>query len=140
MIIETCPYDDCKGRLWVACAETTPAFERHDCETCARPIWTRHSRIDPWSMTEADFLEAYTVNDETRRIAPTEKTLQQERVDRAGLAVANKFRAESQAGLLGDANIAMSKALSVQPDSGSTAADGGDAGGRHDQRDEDPPA
>ena len=43
-------------------------FERHNCNECGRVIWTRHSRLDPWSMTEADFLSEYEVDDEAKTI------------------------------------------------------------------------
>lgn len=70
MIMGDCPYDGCIEPLFIPCAEQTPAFERHVCEGCRGVIWTRHSRIDPWSMTEDEFLSAYEVDDETRAVRP----------------------------------------------------------------------
>jgi hypothetical protein len=71
MIMGVCPYEDCDGPLWIPMAAKTPAFQRHECETCKQVIWTRHSRLDPWSMTEMDFLDRYEVNEETMEL--TEK-------------------------------------------------------------------
>lgn len=68
MIIGECPYDGCIGRIWIPICDNPPQFERHECEECERVIWTRHSRIDPWSTTEADFLNEYDVDRDTKRI------------------------------------------------------------------------
>lgn len=68
MIIGDCPYEDCPEPLWIPMADETPAFERRKCEGCHRVIWTYHSRLDPWSMTEADFLAKYDVNEDTKSI------------------------------------------------------------------------
>lgn len=69
MIIGECPYVDCVEPLWIPIADNTPAFERHECEGCERAIWTLHSRIDPWSMTEADFLTEYEVDQGTKSVS-----------------------------------------------------------------------
>lgn len=63
MILGSCPYDDCDGPLMIPICDNPPQFEKHECEECGRVIWTRHSRIDPWSMTEAEFLAAYDVDE-----------------------------------------------------------------------------
>jgi len=68
MIIGGCPYDDCNAPLLIPIAEVTPRLERHECEDCGRVIWTYHSRWEPWSMTEAEFLAEYIVDEETRTI------------------------------------------------------------------------
>ncbi|KKK47937.1 hypothetical protein LCGC14_3150140 [marine sediment metagenome] len=60
MIFGGCPYDGCDAPFGIPIQCTQ--FERHECETCGLVIWTKHSRINPWSMTEADFLEAYDVD------------------------------------------------------------------------------
>ncbi len=60
MIFGGCPYVGCDAPFSLPIQGTR--FERHECERCGRVIWTKHSRIDPWSMTEADFLEAYDVD------------------------------------------------------------------------------
>jgi hypothetical protein len=63
-----CPYEGCAGYVWLPIAENAPGYERHVCEECGGVIWTRHSRVDPWSMTEADFLAAYQVDEETHQV------------------------------------------------------------------------
>lgn len=70
MIFGTCPYEDCDGSLWLPAEPEGVKYERHECETCHRVIWTRYSRLDPWSMTEAEFLAAYEVDEATRTIQP----------------------------------------------------------------------
>lgn len=71
MILGTCPYEDCDHPLVLPISEPPGVrFERHECDGCDRVIWTRHSRIDPWSMTEADFLAAYEVDKATKSIKP----------------------------------------------------------------------
>lgn len=67
MIIGDCPYDDCDELLMIPIAA---GFERHACDGCGRIMWTRHSRLDPWSMTEAEFLANYDVDQETKRVTP----------------------------------------------------------------------
>lgn len=67
MILGSCPYDDCDGHLMIPIADgPLPRFERHDCEHCKRHIWTRHSRWDPWSQTETEFLIEWTVDPATK--------------------------------------------------------------------------
>lgn len=73
MISGECPYTDCNAPLLLPSPSKTedegiPQYQRHDCEQCHRPIWTKHSRLDPWSMTEAAFLEAYVIDDEKKEI------------------------------------------------------------------------
>ena len=65
MIIGSCPYADCDVAFMIPIAS---GYERWTCETCKRVIWTRHSRLDPWSMTEAEFLAAYNVDQATKQI------------------------------------------------------------------------
>jgi hypothetical protein len=67
MILGDCPYD-CGEPMLLPIAGYGDQFERHECEGCGRVIWTHHSRIDPWSMTEADFLAAYDVDAETGQV------------------------------------------------------------------------
>jgi len=69
MIIGTCPYEGCEGRVWEAIADLPlPKYQKHICEECKRVIWTKHSRIDPCSWTEENFLKEYRVNKKTRII------------------------------------------------------------------------
>lgn len=69
MIIGECPYDDCDGPLFIPIADECPSFEKHDCETCKRIIWTYHSHWDPHSYTEEGFYKVYKVNEEAKTIA-----------------------------------------------------------------------
>lgn len=62
MIIGECPYDDCSEPLWIPLAEQCPTYEKHICERCKRVIWTYHSRVNPHSYTEKDFLGEYEVS------------------------------------------------------------------------------
>lgn len=57
MIFGVCPYDDCAAPLSRGLVEhrPLPVMERHACEGCGRIVWTRHSRVDPASYTEAQF-------------------------------------------------------------------------------------
>ena len=64
-----CPYEDCKGYVWEDEGDKPlPLFTKHECETCHRIIWTYLSRIIPYSMTEADFLAKYEVDEATKSI------------------------------------------------------------------------
>jgi len=69
MIIGSCPYEECDAPLFMPIADSL-GFQRHACEQCGGVIWTLHSRIDPWSMTEAEFLVEYDVDDERKTITP----------------------------------------------------------------------
>ena len=71
MIMGACPYADCDEAFMIPIAERVPSFERWECDRCGRVIWTHHSRFDPWSLTEADFLAAYQIDEATKRITPT---------------------------------------------------------------------
>ena len=77
MITGSCPYDDCDGGLFLPSPDQTeeqgiPMWQRHECETCHRVIWTYHSRLDPHSYTEAGFLARYTVDEERNEIRKKE--------------------------------------------------------------------
>lgn len=69
MIIGECPYPDCDECFMLPIAS---GFEKWTCEQCHRVIWTRHSRLDPWSMTEADFHATYIVDDTTKQVTKRE--------------------------------------------------------------------
>lgn len=70
MITGTCPYKGCSGMVWTSTPEgmELPKYERHLCEECKRVIWTKHSRVDPCSWTERNFLKKYRVNKKTKMI------------------------------------------------------------------------
>jgi hypothetical protein len=70
MIIGLCPYRVCDAPMMIPIAERTPSYQRHECDTCGRPIWTYHSRMTPWSVTEAEFLTRYEVDEQTKQIRP----------------------------------------------------------------------
>ena len=65
MIIGSCPYADCDEPFMLPIAH---GYQRWACEKCQRVIWTRHSRLDPWSLTEAEFLAQYEVVEATKQI------------------------------------------------------------------------
>lgn len=68
MIIGSCPYEGCKGDVWVGMAEKTPAFSKDTCEECGNVRWHYHSRWEPLSYTEEGFLEEYSVDEDTKEI------------------------------------------------------------------------
>lgn len=68
MIIGKCPYDDCDEMLWILIADKLPCFEQHWCEKCGRVIWTYHSRIDPFSLTNDEFVHEYKIIENEKRI------------------------------------------------------------------------
>ncbi len=70
MIIGTCPYDGCDGRIWLPMADGAkcPCYQKHTCEDCKRVIWTKHSRINPCSWTGKDFKKEFKINKKTRQI------------------------------------------------------------------------
>jgi hypothetical protein len=68
MIIGSCPYEGCDGAIWLPVADPPPRIQKHDCEKCGRVIWTRHSRIDPWSMTDENFRREYVVDEATHSV------------------------------------------------------------------------
>ena len=68
-VIGECPYPDChESFLLFEEPAKMPTMQKHACEKCDRVIWTRHSRVDPWSMTETDFHDTYDVNEQTKSI------------------------------------------------------------------------
>lgn len=67
MIIGTCPYSDCDEPFLLPIADRV-GYQRWTCEHCQRVIWTRHSRVAPYSMTEEDFLATYDVDEATKAI------------------------------------------------------------------------
>lgn len=70
MIIGSCPYKGCDGRVWTSIPDDMPLpkYQRHKCEDCKRWMWTKHSRIDPCSWTERNFLKEYKVDKKMRQI------------------------------------------------------------------------
>lgn len=73
MISGSCPYPDCDGPLLLASPDQTeeqgiPMWQQHECGTCYRVIWTYHSRLDPKSYTEPNFLAEYIVDEGNKTI------------------------------------------------------------------------
>jgi hypothetical protein len=74
MVLGSCPYEGCDGALMLASPEKMPVYERHQCEDCGGWIWTLHSRIEPWSLPEDEFLKRYSVDGKTRVIVKRPST------------------------------------------------------------------
>ena len=70
MILGECPYDDCATSFMLEIPEhvALPAFAPWECDSCVRVIWTRYSRINPASWTEAGFHAEWDVDEATKRI------------------------------------------------------------------------
>lgn len=73
MIIGECPYDDCGESLMIPIYDSPPQWERHECEHCHGVIWTRYSRVDPYSLTEVDFLLKHHVDHTAKVIYDLDK-------------------------------------------------------------------
>lgn len=67
MIIGECPYEGCKGPVFLHLQEGRP-IQRHTCVDCKRHIWTLHSRFEPKSWTEEAFNLQFIVDEETKTI------------------------------------------------------------------------
>lgn len=78
MIVGGCPYCDASQHNSY---QGPGVFQRIECEECHKSYWLRHSNFDPEAYTEADFLERYEVNPETKVI--TDKALEREKKARA---------------------------------------------------------
>lgn len=59
-------YPCCKGDLCIAVPANAPGWVREECPHCKAPVWHYLSRLDPYSLTEADFLEKYEVDEATK--------------------------------------------------------------------------
>ena len=71
MISGGCPYTDCDGPIILPDPPEGPmwtAYYPSTCEHCGRRFWSYLSRWNPWSMTEAAFLNEYAVDDTERTI------------------------------------------------------------------------
>lgn len=67
-----CPYE-CGETLLLYLPVYLPVFAKIECENCKGVIWYKLSRLDPCAYTEADFREAFKVNEETKEIKPLSK-------------------------------------------------------------------
>lgn len=60
-------YPCCNGDLHISMPETA-GFSRENCPHCGSVVWHRLSRFEPSSWTEADFLEAYEVDEKSKKV------------------------------------------------------------------------
>ena len=67
MIFGECPYcnEPMFNSLWNG---QLPAFQRLIVSCCNKPVWLKHSRIDPVAYSEENFLKEYKVNKETHEV------------------------------------------------------------------------
>jgi len=69
MIIGSCPYNKCKGRIWLGCDDWhMPSLYKHECESCKQTIYTKITRVDPQSWTLENFLKLYQIDEETKTV------------------------------------------------------------------------
>ncbi len=77
-------YPCCDGDLTLGVPDETPVIQREICPHCGTLVWHKLSRLDPESWTDAQFLEIYDVDDETKavtlknpaaQISPTEREI-----------------------------------------------------------------
>lgn len=65
-------YPCCDGELTltIPAGARLPRYFREECPHCGTPVWHKLSRFEPMSWTEADFLEEFDVDTETKQITP----------------------------------------------------------------------
>ncbi len=64
-----CPYDGCDDyRMRILPERQLPLFSKEECPGCKRTIWVYYSRVDPKVYTEAEFNEAFDVDESTKKI------------------------------------------------------------------------
>ena len=74
MISGDCPYEGCNGSIWLATPDVAlPVWGKETCEECGRTFWEHYSRWNAYALTEDEFSQIYTVNEETKQI--TERPL-----------------------------------------------------------------
>jgi len=61
-------YPCCDGNLWIVEPEKTPAYLPEDCPHCGARVWHVLSKAFPKSYLEADFLNEYEVNEESKTV------------------------------------------------------------------------
>lgn len=62
-------YPCCGGTLTLEMPERS-GYAPHDCTHCGAKVWTRFSRVDPETWTDADFRRVFVVDDEKRTVKP----------------------------------------------------------------------
>ena len=66
MIFGECPY--CEEMMFNYMPEKSPAFQKTECEECGNTVWLLCSRIESYAYTVEDFLEKYSVDEETKEV------------------------------------------------------------------------
>lgn len=61
-------YPCCNGTLSLTMPDKSPAYLPETCPHCGQNVWHRLSRVQSTSWTEAEFLEQYDVDLESRTI------------------------------------------------------------------------
>ena len=64
MIVGECPYE-CGGGHCVPLSQPI-SFTKHECETCGKTFWIKHSRIEPEAYTDEDFNKDFYIDDNGR--------------------------------------------------------------------------
>lgn len=66
MIIGT--YPCCNGTMAIDIGEGKGQYAPHTCDHCGATVWTRFSRINPETWTDADFRQEFAVDDVKRTV------------------------------------------------------------------------
>lgn len=62
-------YPCCNGPLALSMGEKA-GYAPHKCPHCGAAVWTRFSRMDPETWTDADFRREFVVDDEALTVVP----------------------------------------------------------------------
>ena len=73
-------YPCCNGDLHISMPETS-GFSKEKCPHCGATVWHRMSRFDPATWTEAEFLERFEINEDTKSIVDKEARAEKEALD-----------------------------------------------------------
>lgn len=60
-------YPCCGGTLALVMGERS-GYAPHDCEHCGAKVWTRFSRLNPETWTDADFRRTFEVDEVAKKI------------------------------------------------------------------------
>lgn len=63
-------YPCCGGTLALAMPDGPGGYAPRTCEHCGATCWTRFSRLDPETWTDADFRREFDVDDLAKRVTP----------------------------------------------------------------------
>ncbi len=89
MILGACPTCD-ESLMIPLLAGQLPSCERHDCDPCGEVLWTKHSRWNPWSLTEDEFFKEYTVGP-GKEVSLINKNSDHAKEERAEMKEAKRF-------------------------------------------------